>query len=173
MLGVGMPSYEGVDGVTTETAGAWSLGAFWNWSTGGAISFAVQPELHYVYESGLTIAANGNAEVTTTTQSIRLPILAKLEFLTRDVIQPSIYVGPSFSYLLSATDEVNGTKQDIDDPTAFQVGLALGVDVTFLRIFVIDLRYNTKFTKITEVTAGSETVSLSMNSFRAGIGLRF
>lgn len=132
MAGVGMPSYEGVDENST-TAGAWSAGLFWNWSTGGAVSFAVQPELHYVSESGITTSSVGNFETTTNTQSLRLPVLLKLELLDRAVVQPSIYAGPSFSYLLGATNEINGTKMDIDDPNKFQVGLAVGIDVTSSR----------------------------------------
>lgn len=172
MAGVGMPSYEGVES-ETSTAGAWSAGLFWNWSTGGAVAFAVQPELHYIYESGVTTTATGAAQLTTSTQSLRLPVLLKLELLDRAVIQPSIYAGPSFSYLLGAKDEGNGTTVNIEDPNKFQVGLAVGIDVTFLEIFVVDLRYNTKFTSIKEENLNGSTVSLSMNSFRAGVGLRF
>lgn len=172
MLGVGMPSYEGVED-ETSTAGAWSAGLFWNWSTGGAVAFAIQPELHYVYESGVTTTAIGTTELTTSTQSLRLPVLFKLELLDRAIIQPSIYAGPSFSYLLGAKNEGNGQSLDIEDPNKFQVGLAIGIDVTFLEIFLIDLRYNTKFTAIKEENFNGSTVSLSMNSFRAGVGLRF
>ncbi len=172
MYGVGLPSYEGVD-VNSETSGAWSVGAFYNWSTSGAVSFAVQPELHYVQESGISVSSVGNLEATTTISSLRLPILAKLQLFDRALIQPSIYAGPSFSYLLSAKNEINGQTEDLDDPTRFQIGLAIGIDVTFLQIFVVDLRYNTKFTKITEVTVANATSSVSMNSLRVGLGLRF
>lgn len=172
MVGWGLPSYEGVDQATATSAAAWSAGLFWNWSTGGLVSFAVQPELHYVSESGIT-TSTVVPDITTTTTSLRLPILAKLELFSRAIIQPSIYVGPSFSYILSAKNEANGTTQDITDPNKFQVGLAFGIDVTFLQIFVLDFRYNTKFTAIKETTINGVTSSVTMNSFRVGLGLRF
>lgn len=171
MYGAGLLAYDGDVEVTTETGPALSFGVFWNWSTGGVISFAVQPELHYVNEAGVTEVLG--TDVTTTTESIRLPILLKLEFLTRDLVQPSIYLGPSFSYMLGVTSSVGDSDTDFEDYEAFQMGLALGVDVTFLRIFVVDVRYNTNFTSLIEEDTESPSGTVSMNSLRVGLGLRF
>jgi hypothetical protein len=171
MYGAGLLAYDGDVEVTTETGPAFSFGAFWNWSTGGVISFAVQPELHYVNEAGITEVFG--SDVTTTTESIRLPILLKLEFLTRDVVQPSIYLGPSFSYMLGVTSSVGDNDTSVDEYEAFQMGLAAGVDVTFLRIFVLDVRYNTNFTSLVEEDTESQSGTVAMNSLRVGIGLRF
>jgi hypothetical protein len=171
MYGAGLLAYDGDVEVTTETGPAFSFGAFWNWSTGGVISFAVQPELHYVNEAGITQIFG--SDVTTTTESIRLPILLKLEFLTRDLVQPSIYLGPSFSYMLGITSSVGDNDTAVDEYEAFQMGLAAGVDVTFLRIFVVDVRYNTNFTSLFEEDTESQSGTVAMNSLRVGLGLRF
>ncbi|RPI67317.1 MAG: PorT family protein [Ignavibacteriae bacterium] len=171
MYGAGLLSYDVEGDVTTQTGPAFSFGAFWNWSTGGVISFAVQPELHYVNEAGVTEVFG--SDVTTTTESIRLPILLKLEFLTRDLVQPSIYLGPSFSYMLGVTSSIGDNDTAVDEYKAFQMGLAAGVDVTFLRIFVVDVRYNTNFTSLFEEDTESQSGTVAMNSLRVGLGLRF
>lgn len=175
MAGAGIPSYTGLPlGATAESAGAWSAGVFWNWSTGGAIAFAIQPELSYIYEAGILATKTNSVSITSSTNSIRLPILFKLELLDRAIIQPSIYAGPSFSYLLSAKNETSGATADLTGLNRFQVGLAVGVDVTFLEIFVVDLRYNTKFTTITDnLNETTSDLSVKLSSFRAGVGLRF
>jgi opacity protein-like surface antigen len=166
-----MLAYDEESGESPETAGAFSVGLFWNCSTGGVISFAVQPELHYVSEAGITKMIGGDA--TLTTESVRLPILLKLEFLTRNVVQPSIYLGPSFSYMLGVSNSVGDSETDYENYEAFQMGLAAGLDVTFLRIFVVDIRYNTNFTSIFATDEDTQTGAVSMNSLRIGLGLRF
>ena len=176
-FGLGVPSYENLPpGSASETGAAWAAGIFYTWSTKGIISFGLQPELMYVSESGLktnlTDLEGNGFDVTSTVNSLRLPILAKLQFLDPLVVQPSIYIGPSFSYVLSATNEVNGTSQDITG-TDFKVGLAAGIDVTVLSFLVVDIRYNTKFTELTYDLAQYENFSLQMASLKFGLGLRF
>ena len=176
-FGFGMPSYENLPaGAASETGSAWAVGLFYNWSTKGIISFGLQPELHYVSESGLKtnlLSEDGDVfEVTSTVNSLRVPVLAKLQFLDPHIVQPSIYIGPSFSYVLSATNEINGTEQDITG-TDFKVGLAAGIDVTVLSFLVVDIRYNTKFTELTYDIGQYENFSLAMSSLKFGLGLRF
>ncbi len=176
-FGFGMPSYENLPaGAESETGTAWAVGIFYNWSTKGIISFGLQPELQYVSESGLKTNLtdpDGNAfDVTSTVNSLRVPILAKIQFLDPHIVQPSIYIGPSFSYVLSATNEINGAEQDITG-TDFKVGLAAGIDVTVLSFLVVDIRYNTKFTELTYDIGEYENFSLAMSSLKFGLGLRF
>ncbi len=177
MIGFGLPSYENLpDGATSETSTSWSIGAFFNWSGRGVISLGLQPELLYVSESGQNTfsAIVGGQEIVTETQinSLRLPVLVKLQFFDPLVVQPSIYLGPSFSYILSAQNTVNGTDYTLEPESAFQVGLAAGIDVTILSFLVADVRYNTKFNSFEAVTEG-QTLNLTMSSLRVGLGLRF
>jgi len=178
MYGVGMLSYDPAPANTTiESSPAYSAGLFWNHSGEGVISFGLQTELLYVSESGLLrMGAQGSeSEQTVTTTSIRLPILLKLQFLDRNLIQPSVYVGPSIGYQLTATTEVGEASTDIDRANGFQYGLAVGVDATFLRIFVVDIRYNMNFSDIAsadEVELTPDT-AITMSSLRFGLGLRF
>jgi opacity protein-like surface antigen len=173
MVGAGFPSYEGLPaGVSTETDAAWSVGAFANWSTSGVISVAIQPELLYVHESG--VASSPTTSTTSSTSSLRAPILFKLQLFDRNIVQPSLYGGPSLSYILSAKQKTGDVESDIQDIHKFQFGFAIGVDVTILRFIVVDLRYNTKFSEITsDVSSDLKGVSFSLNSFRAGLGVRF
>lgn len=177
MIGLGLPSYDNLpEGAESETSTSWSVGAFFNWSGKGVISLGLQPELHYISEAGQNTfsAALTGQEIVSETQinSLRLPVLVKLQFLDPLIVQPSIYVGPSFSYILSAKNTVNGTEYDLDPESALQVGFAAGVDVTILSFLVADVRYNTKFSSFEAVTEG-QTLSLTMSSLRFGLGLRF
>lgn len=177
LIGVGLPSYDNLpEGATSETSTSWSVGVFFNWSGRGIISLGLQPELLYVSESGQNTfsAALTGQEIVTETQinSLRLPVLVKLQFLDPLVVQPSIYVGPSFSYILSAQNTVDGKDYDLEPESAFQVGFAAGVDVTVLSFLVVDVRYNTKFSSFEAVTEG-QTLNLTMSSLRVGLGLRF
>ena len=177
--GFGIPTYENLpEGSESTTGFAWAAALYYNWSTSGLISFAVQPELMYVSEAGASTVTGGaepTAEITSTVSSLRLPILAKLQFLDARIVQPSIYIGPSFSYVLSATNEIQGVEQDLD--SKFKVGLAAGVDVNILSFLVVDVRYNTKFTTLTsDIDQDIENLgefTLAMSSLKFGLGLRF
>lgn len=177
MIGVGFPTYDDLpEGAESETSTSWSVGVFFNWSGKGVVSLGLQPELHYISEAGQnTLSAAGmGQELVSETQinSMRLPVLVKLQFLDPLIVQPSIYVGPSFSYILSANNTVNGTEYDLDPESALQVGFAAGVDVTILSFLVADVRFNTKFSSFEAVSQG-KTLSLTMSSLRFGLGLRF
>ncbi len=181
-VGWGLPSYENLpEGAQSETATSWAVGAFFTWSTKGVISLGIQPELMYVSESGqntFTALLSGQPIMSETKiNSLRLPVLFKLQFLDPLIVQPSIYVGPAFSYIMSATNTINGTEYDLDE-SSFQVGFAAGIDVTVLSFLVVDLRYNTKFSSVEAVVQGIEghgdvPVNLTMSSFKVGLGLRF
>jgi len=179
-FGFGSPSYEASGTIESETGTAWALALFYNWSTKGIISFGVQPELHYVSESGAKLGVsddnNIKYDITTHVNALRLPILLKLQFLDPHIVQPSIYVGPSFSYVLSAYNNVNGEDIDIDG-TGFQMGFAAGVDVTILSFLVVDVRYNTKFADLTynlgEDWDNLGEVAVTMSSIKFGLGVRF
>ncbi len=171
--GAAIVTTEGMgSGVESETGAAWSLGVFWTYSSGGLISFAVQPELMYVSETG-TLNYSGIAGSTIKAESIRLPILLKMELFNRALIQPSVYAGPSFGYVVNGTSTVGTITSDIDGLNTFQVGLAMGVDVTVLNFFVVDFRYNLGLTDLAEQSFNGYTASMKMSSFRIGLGLRF
>jgi hypothetical protein len=180
-LGGGFPSYDNLpDGTTTESAVSWSAGLYFNWSTAGLISLGIQPELFYVSESGqngISAAINGT-EVVTETQinSLRLPILLKLQFLDPLIIQPSVYVGPAFSYVINAKNVVNGNRYGLHPEDAFQMGLVVGVDANILKVLVVDVRLNANLTTF-EGTYGplaeNGRTTLTMKSVQVGLGLRF
>jgi hypothetical protein len=168
-----MPTYEGLPaGAESNNELAWSVGIFYSWATGGAVSFALQPEIHFVRESGGI--SGGGLDVTTATSSIRLPVLFKLELFNRNVFQPSIYIGPSLSYVTGATLESSGASSDIENVNRFQTGLAVGLDVTLARTFVLELRYNKKFTDVSDdITSDPSTISYNLSCLRFGAGFRF
>ena len=131
--------------------------------------FSVQAELLYSMKG-----VNFDAEEYVQTWSLiyaELPILFKSNFILSDKYETSVYAGPAFSYLLSATwsDEINKVYQhedvEMNGLNSLDMSLVLGADIRFEmfeKIFGADIRYTYGVMSIQKtISTLNGTISLS------------
>ncbi len=91
-------------------------------------------------DAGFVGDADDTADVSVGT--IQVPVLFKFS-LPIPAVSPSIYVGPAVSFTTSATAKAASGEEDVKDlfeSTAWSA--ILGVDLTLMDRFIIDVRYD-------------------------------
>ena len=146
---------------------------------------AVQPELLYMMRGAKW--ESGSDTWKGKYNYLEVPILFKFMIPTRGTVQPNVYVGPSFGFLLSATEEwsydfggqIDSGSEDVKDylkspdiALAFGVGSSVALGQGNL---MFEARYNLGLTKIYETDpefpdAGQPDIKSKVISFMVGYG---
>jgi outer membrane immunogenic protein len=153
--GVNMANYSGSD-----DSGDMKLGAI-----GGAfacvdlIALKIQPEILFSQKGAKEDMSIGGITYTlsTTENYIEIPVLLKYSFGA--VVVPSIYAGPSFGMLMSATANASGSgvsgSTDIKNYlNGTDIGLVIGAEVKMPMKLSIEARYNMGLTKVPKEVSG-------------------
>lgn len=144
--------------------------------------FALQPEILYSQkgaEFGETIAG-APVEVTGKLDYLEIPILAKLTIPINSTFTPNLFIGPAFSFLLSAklkAEAMGVTIIDLDTKDfqkSFDVGLVFGggIDIAVgTGKITADTRYVMGLMNIDDPEVGdAPDVKNSVISFMVGYG---
>ena len=125
---------------------SFAFGAWYGLPLNRRVTF--QPEAYYSVKGD---AESVNGFTTSTKVSyLDLPVLAKIGFLHSASVQPSLFVGPSVAFNLSAKSKFEGDGSDIevdvkDQMNTLDVGVVVGggVDIPVAgRNFGLELRYS-------------------------------
>jgi outer membrane protein with beta-barrel domain len=105
----------------------------------------------------------GGYTASTHLSYIDVPLLAKFGFLPNSVVQPSLFVGPSLGFNVSAHSGLEGEGGEVDMDVkdqvgTFDLGLVIGGGVDFGRggrTYGVDVRYSKGLRDVAESEAGS------------------
>jgi hypothetical protein len=138
-----------------------------------ADQFALQGEFLYNRKGCSVPPPAYNPTVTITGSYFDLVALAKYNIPIEGNIKPSVFAGPSFGILLSATANQNGTTTDItSSASGSDFGLIFGGGAMYKmgnRGIVFDLRYYLGFTSVQKNTPPSNTNQI----FSINVGYAF
>ena len=125
--------------------------------------FGIRPELVYSHNKFDVAGPQGATDGSVKMNTIDLPVLLQLRFLTFLAIQ----AGPTFNLMTDTGGSTQGTTWNIDRPT---MGYAVGVDVRLWK-FNVAARYNGSFKKseVLGITTGENRIS----TFQLGLGFFF
>lgn len=111
--------------------------------------FAVEPELLYSPKGHKWI--ENNLVFVNSLSYLELPVLFKINIPLFQTV-PSLYAGPSFGWLLSAKEEIDGKEQEESNNwNSFDFGLTLGSGVKIpvnYGAILFDLRYTLGFSEV-------------------------
>jgi hypothetical protein len=138
-----------VDGVDTDTQSGLAAGGHVTIAINDLLS--IQPEVMFV-QKGSTFGENGPS---ISLDYVEFPILAVFTWQTSGNVTPFVYAGPSFGANMSATVEMDGEVEDLDDEVKdsdVSIVFGGGVDISG---FIVDARYEAGVSTIAE--AGDDT----------------
>lgn len=139
--------------------------------------FAIQPELLFTMKG----AKNEDSEddESWNINYIEIPILLKVALPTEGNVDPSLYVGPGFGFLLSSKVS-NGGERDLKDETeGFDIGLIVGAGVDYqleAGALSLEARYEVGMTTLAkeEDDSGEKLdINNSVISIMVGYGFKF
>lgn len=154
--GVNMATWTGGDAGSPDMKLGAVGGAF---ATVDLIAFKLQPELLFSQKGAKESLTSGTLSytVSTTQNYLEVPVLLKYSFGA--IVVPSIYVGPSFGMLMSATAKAEGgTASGSTDIKGFlndtDLGLVFGAEVKTPMKLSIEARYNLGLSKMPKEVLG-------------------
>jgi len=152
-------------GVSTSSQSGLIIGGFFEYPLG--TNLFVQPEMKYIRKGmdkthtyddyvplGKIAAASDEPSDKVKLSYIQMPVLFKYVIPTKGKIKPSVVLGPSLAYNLSAKDEASGWgapwdgEFDIKNVKKFDFGGVIGAGVAYPignLMFGIDVRYDKSF----------------------------
>lgn len=149
--GLNMANLTGDDVSNTKSRTAFVGGAFGSFSI--TEIFAIQPELLYAMKGAALDISDFDASLNLS--YIEIPILFKVNLPTEGKIKPSLYAGPSISFLMSAEADSAGTTTDIKDfakSTDYGIiaGGSLGYQMGNGGLLFLEARYEVGLTSVAE-----------------------
>ncbi len=153
--GINMATYTGSDAGSPDMKMGGVGGAF---LTLDLIALKIQPELLFS-QKGAKETISG-VTLSTTQNYLEVPVLLKYSFGA--IIVPSVYVGPSFGMLMSATATASGGgvsgSTDIKNYlNGTDVGLVIGAEVKTPMKLSIEARYNLGLSKVPKEVLGVQS----------------
>ena len=128
----------------------------------GGAGFAVQPEINY---SGMG-AKEGTSNSKLMLNYLSIPVLAKYSFESAGF---AAYLGPQFSYLLSAKAKTSGVSVDAKDRIKSKdIGGVIGIEYFLPAGVGLSARYQLGFSNISKETTGGESVKNKAITFTVG-----
>ena len=154
--GINMAKYTGSDAGSNDMKMGGVGGAF---ACVDLVALKIQPELLFSQKGakGSETLFGTAYTVTNTANYVEIPMLLKYSFGA--VIVPSIYVGPSFGILMSATTKVEGggISASADSKDAFNstdLGLVVGAEVKTPMKLSVEARYEMGLSKVSKELLG-------------------
>jgi outer membrane immunogenic protein len=169
--GVNMAKYTGSDAGTNDMKMGAVGGVF---ACVNLIAFKVQPELLFSQKGAKKEQTGGGTTYTysTTQNYLEVPVLLKYSFGA--IVVPSIYIGPSFGMLVSATAKTSGGSNsgsgDIKNYlNGTDIGLVLGAEVKTPVKLSVEARYTMGLTNVDKASAiGQSNIKNSTISVMLG-----
>lgn len=116
-------------------------------------------------------------EYTTRLNYFEIPVLGRYTFHLNDRADAHILAGPTFSFKLSDTQEIDGVEIDDDvvDVAGFDFGFAIGAALEVEQKWTIDMRYTFGLTNLNagNVDFPSDLVEVKNRAFSISVGYRF
>jgi hypothetical protein len=188
--GLGISSFWGKDAKVPEDSLGLDGSARVGFAGGGVFAAAFneyvagQLEVLYVMKGKKYSGSVTMLGVTATTEStmkldyLEMPVLLKVSFPVTPVFKPSLFVGPSFAFLLSAKGWSKATVQNVthdttvdikDENNTFDVGLAMGAGAEIKAgpgSIVFDIRYTLGFITNDKETADDKTNNIKQEEVK-------
>ncbi|HTY07876.1 MAG TPA: porin family protein [Candidatus Edwardsbacteria bacterium] len=159
--GLNMAKYTGSDAGSNDMKIGAVGGAF---ACVDLVALKIQPELLFSQKGAKTSGTIGTIDYTghVTANYVEVPVLLKYSFGMGVV--PSIYLGPSFGMLLSATSEVeaSGYSASADVKSYYNstdVGLVVGAEVKTPLKLSVEARYEMGLTNVPKEILGVQPVT--------------
>ena len=138
--------------------------------------FSVQPELLFVMKGTKHEQLENTAYHLT---YFEVPLLVKLSLPTDAAFVPHAFVGPSFNFLMDATEEYINFENDVKDYfNSLDYGMVVGTGIDYMigkGRLLLDFRYTFSLTNILEEEENEDDDELKNSGivFMAGYGYTF
>jgi cellobiose-specific phosphotransferase system component IIB len=135
-----------------------------------ASHFSVQPEIMYVMKGAKIDVSYVDAKYKI--DVLEIPVLFKWTFGTAGAkVVPSVFVGPSIGFKLSAKEVVEDQSVDLENISSTDFGLVFGAGVDFNK-FTVDARYDLGLTNLNN-SADKDSFSVKNAAFLLCVGYKF
>jgi hypothetical protein len=136
--------------------------------------FYVQPEIVYGNRGGVLIDEDVDGKQTIKFKNLDIPVLVGFKLLNLKVFNLRILGGPSASFVLDKTTEVDDIITDPVPIDSFKnviwgVDLGIGADVFFL---TLDIRYEWGLNDLYDAATGDTDYSMKDNLFIVSLGFK-
>jgi cellobiose-specific phosphotransferase system component IIB len=131
---------------------------------------SVQPEVMYVMKGAKVDSSLVDAKYKI--DVLEIPVLLKWKFSTESAkVVPSVFVGPSIGFKLSAKEVVEDKSADIQNIKSTDFGLVFGAGVEFSK-FTVDARYDLGLTNLNNAD-NKDDYSVKNAAFLLCVGYKF